>query len=185
MGQILDRSDDDWIAVRWNARKARQVWIRLEKLLRREGADQRASEMFYWAVVQAVLILGAETWVLLAAVSRKLEGVHVGFLRQRDGIWISEAAEKVLKEAGTQTLGSYIEKRQATVAEWVVLRPIPDICDRETGYEGWRRRYEPWWRHTADRKQLGATLKEILSEARARRWDFGRHDEGGGGREVS
>ena len=38
--------------------------------------------MFYWVVVQAVLLFGAETWVLLAAMSRKLEGVHVGFLIQ-------------------------------------------------------------------------------------------------------
>ena len=62
--------------------------------------------MFYWVVVQAVLLFGAETWVLLAAMSRKLEGVHVGFLiqvtiqtakRQRDGIWRSAAAARVLK----------------------------------------------------------------------------------------
>ena len=52
------------------------------------------SEIIYWAVVQAILLFGAETWVLLAAMSRNLEGVHVGFLilftrqkknRQRDG----------------------------------------------------------------------------------------------------
>ena len=48
-----------------------------------------------------------------AVMSWKLEGVHVGFLRQitgqkakrqRDRIWRSEAAEKVLKEAGTALL---------------------------------------------------------------------------------
>ena len=57
--------------------------------------------------------------------SRKMEGVHVGFLikvmehkakRQRDGSWGDVAAAKVLKESGTQTLGAYIDKRQATVA---------------------------------------------------------------------
>ena len=41
--------------------------------------------MFYWAVVQAVLILGAETWVLLEVMSRKLEGVHMGFPKQITG----------------------------------------------------------------------------------------------------
>ena len=37
---------------------------------------------------------------------------------------------------GTKTLGKYIDKIQKTVAEWVVLRPILDIFDRMTGYEG-------------------------------------------------
>ena len=64
--------------------------------------------------MQAVLLLGAETWVLLEAMSCKLEEVHMGFLRQVTGqkgnrqidrTWGIEAAEKVLKEAGTQTLG--------------------------------------------------------------------------------
>ena len=55
------------------------------KLLRREGAEPQVSAMFYRALVQTVLLFGAETWVLSEAVSRKLEGVHVGFLRQITG----------------------------------------------------------------------------------------------------
>ena len=51
---------------------------------------------FYRAVVQKVLLLGEETWVLSEAMSSNLEGVHVGFLRQitdqkevhqEDGTW--------------------------------------------------------------------------------------------------
>ena len=58
------------------------------------------SEMFYWEVVQGVLIFGAENLVLLEEISKKLEGVHVGLLRQvtgktarrqRDGTWIDAA----------------------------------------------------------------------------------------------
>ena len=97
------------------------------------------SEMFYQAVLQAVLIFGAETWVLLTEMSRKLEGLHVGFLRQvtgqkakrqREGTWRSVAAAEVIKESGTHKLWLYIDKRQATVAKWVVLRPVLDIFDR-------------------------------------------------------
>ena len=56
--------------------------------------------------------------------SRNLEGVHVGFLihmkgqkskHQRYRTCRNAAAAKVLKEAGTQTLGAYIDKRQAVV----------------------------------------------------------------------
>ena len=36
-------------------------------------------------MVQAVLLFGLETWVLLAAMSKNLEGVHVGLLRQVTG----------------------------------------------------------------------------------------------------
>ena len=39
LGRMLDRSYDDWLAVRWNVRKARQVWIQLGRILRRVGAE--------------------------------------------------------------------------------------------------------------------------------------------------
>ena len=39
LGRMSDRSDDDWPAVRRNFRKARRLWSRLGKLLRREEAD--------------------------------------------------------------------------------------------------------------------------------------------------
>ena len=66
------------------------------------------SVMFYRAVVQLVLLFGADTWVLSEAVSRKIEGVHMGFLRrimrkravrQKYGTWWQVAAETVLEKA--------------------------------------------------------------------------------------
>ena len=74
--------------------------------------------MFYRSVVQAVLLFGSETWVLLAEMSRNMEGVHVILLRQltgqkaarqRDMTWRSMAAVRVPEEAGIQTLGTYID----------------------------------------------------------------------------
>ena len=44
--------------------------------------------------------------------------------------------KKVLQGARTQPLQTYVDRRQTTVAEWVNLRPIFDVCVRETGYEG-------------------------------------------------
>ena len=43
-------------------------------------ADPILSESLYQVVVQAVLIFGANTWVLSEAMLKKIEGVHVGFL---------------------------------------------------------------------------------------------------------
>ena len=58
--------DDDWSDVRRNIMSVRSVWERMETLVRQEGADPRVVAMFYRAVVQAVLLYGSETWVLLA-----------------------------------------------------------------------------------------------------------------------
>ena len=52
------------------------------KLLSREGADPIVSANFYQALVQEVLLFGAETWVLTSTMLKKLEGLHVGFLRK-------------------------------------------------------------------------------------------------------
>ena len=78
--------------------------------------------------------------MLLSAMKNKLEGVHVGFLRQvtrmqaksnKDGTWKNVALERVLQGAGKQPLQTYIDRR--TVEEWVDSRPIFDICVKETG----------------------------------------------------
>ena len=57
-------------------------------------------------------------------------------VRQEYGTWRQAAAEKVLDKAGTQYVGTYIDRRQATVAEWVASLPILELCERETGYKG-------------------------------------------------
>ena len=94
------------------------------------------------------------------------------------------ASETVIEKAVTKPLVTYIDRRQATVEEWVALRPILKVCDREIGYEGRGRLQEPWWRKTAARKQLSATLKNISAEARERRWNSGRRAGGGGDRDI-
>ena len=64
--------------------------------------------------------------------------------------------------------------------EWVVSRPILEVCDRETVYEQGGKRQETWWMQTVARKQLSATLKDISAAARERRWKSGRRGGGGG-----
>ena len=69
---------------------------------------------FYRAVVQAVLLFGDETWVLLAAMINNIEGVHVVFLLQVTGMkarrlgdktWTKEGLDRVLHAEGTKPLG--------------------------------------------------------------------------------
>ena len=90
-----------------------------------------------------------------------------------------------LKELGTQTLGTYIYKWQITVSYWVELRPILEVCDGHMVYEGEGRRRDPWWKKTAARKHLSATIEDILEAARERRQESRSHGEGRGGEEVS
>ena len=79
------------------------MWGCIGKLLRRERADTSVLKKFYRAVVQEVLLFGADTWVLLAAMVKKFEGLHVGFLRQvtsmkvksqKDGSWRKVAPDR-------------------------------------------------------------------------------------------
>ena len=55
--------------VHLNFGKARQVWSQMGKLIRREEAETQVSAMFYWEVLQAVLLIGEETPVLLEVIS--------------------------------------------------------------------------------------------------------------------
>ena len=51
----------------------------------REGADKRVSGNFFKAVVQVVLLFGAETWVLTPRIERALEIFMHGAARRITG----------------------------------------------------------------------------------------------------
>ena len=93
-------------------------------MLHREGEEPAVSEKFYRAVIQAVFLFGEETWVLLAPMAQRLEGFHVGFLRQvkklkakrqRDGSWRKVASDKAIQGEGTKLLQTYLDRRKAAV----------------------------------------------------------------------
>ena len=62
LGRLLTATDDDWLEVAGNIRKARVSWGRLARVLGREGADPKVSRSFYTAVTQQVLLFREETW---------------------------------------------------------------------------------------------------------------------------
>ena len=53
--------DENWPEVVRNLRKAKQKWVRLTRVMGREGEDARKSGQVYLAVVQSVTIYGSET----------------------------------------------------------------------------------------------------------------------------
>ena len=67
--------------------------------------------------------------------------------KKAEGRLVAEGGgEKVLQGVGKQPLQTYLDRRQAKLAEWVVLWPIFDVCKRETGYERGGKIQVPWWR---------------------------------------
>ena len=59
LGLTLLSTDENFLAVEWNIRRARGKWVRLEKILGREGEDKRTVGGLYVDVVQAVLLFGS------------------------------------------------------------------------------------------------------------------------------
>ena len=91
LGRPLEQSDDDFSEVRRNIRKARHFWGRLRVILRRYEAEPITSAVFYKAVVQAVLLFSAETWVFSAAMDKHIAGGHKFFFVAGDGEMVKEA----------------------------------------------------------------------------------------------
>ena len=68
--------------------------------------------------------------------------------------WWKKRAESVLQAEGTKPLKYYINKRQATLADWLTLRPILKVCANETGYNEGGRFLETWWQQATAEKYL-------------------------------
>ena len=156
LGWLLTATDDDWLAVAGNIKKAQRSWRRMAKVLGREGEDPKVSGTFYIAVTQQVLLFGAETWVLTAKMkkaldafqgreARKLTGRHPQ--RGRDGEWYYPSLAGAMKEAGIVWIRTLILRRQNTVAQFIATRPILDLCEKSNirpGAQVTRR----WWEQT-------------------------------------
>ena len=85
LGRVLRAGDDKCPAVVGNLGKARRSWGRLSGVLGREGADPKVSKYFYTAVTQAVLLFGAETWVLTPRMERAMDSFQSRIARKITG----------------------------------------------------------------------------------------------------
>ena len=113
LGRMISVADDYWPEVTWNLTKAWAVWRRMTRILVRQGARPGVSGFFFKAVVQLVLLFGAETWVVNPRmvqvlwgfqdqVARRLTG---RILRRRvDGKWEYTSAEAERIEVGFETM---------------------------------------------------------------------------------
>ena len=141
LGRILTAGYDDWPAVAENLGKARKSWGQLQRILSREGANKRVLENFFKAVVQQVLLFGAETWVVTPIMERALNSFMHGAARRItgrqprrwwDGKWFYHSLEGAMKEAGFKDVRTSINVRQNTVAQYIATRPLLNLCEETT-----------------------------------------------------
>jgi hypothetical protein len=135
LGQVVEKQDDDWPAMNWNIRRAQSAWGRLRRILSREGAKPKTMATIYKAVVQAVLLYGAESWVLSLAMEKKLDSFHhccawyiTGqHIRQNpDESWTCPASSEyvLVIKAGLWTIKEYVRRRRSTVRRDIVAKFI-------------------------------------------------------------
>ena len=133
--------------------KARKSWGRLQGILSRKGATKRVSGNFSKAVVQQVLLFGAEKWVVSPMMERALSAFIHGELRRligrqprkgRDGKWHYSSLEGAMKEVGLTDVHTSINRRQNTVAQYIATQPLLDLCEGATKREGARVTLR-WW----------------------------------------
>ena len=125
LGRVMTTGDKDCPAVAGNLVKARKSWGRLSRILSREGSDRRVSGNLFKAVVQEVLLLGEETWVMTPRIERELESFMHGAARSimgnqpwrgGGGKWTYPPLKEVMREAGFEGIQKAVTRRQNTVA---------------------------------------------------------------------
>ena len=153
MGIVLTAGDNDWLPVVGNMGKSRKIWGRLYQVLVQEGAYPKVSRDFYTAVAQAVLIFGAETWVLTPRMEKALDSFQSRFARRitgrqprrkKDRSWDYPLLAGALREAGMVGMRTSITWRQNTVAQYIATRPILNLCERATWRPG-AQVSRRWW----------------------------------------
>ena len=177
LGRVLTVGDDGWLAVVGKIGKARKSWGWLSWIMSREGVDLKVLGNFYKAVAQAVLLFGAETWVLTQSMERDLDSFQHRVARRitgkqprrrADGIWEYPPLSEAMGEAGFEGIRKSSTWRQNTVAQYIAMRPILYLCERANRWSGesvsWK-----WWEQAGidlegAKKQSAEAMKVLESE---------------------
>ena len=128
LGRILSEDDDDTKCITTQIARARAKWWRIAKILKSKGANAKIMGKFYKAVIQAVLLYGAESWVLTKESTRKLNSFHLRAVRHMSGQHIKKVGdnkweyprhEELLTKCGLEEITNYIERRRTTLRNYL------------------------------------------------------------------
>ena len=110
----------------------------MTRILSQEGEDTKVSGLFFKSVVEAVLLLGTEMWVLTPQTERALSSFHhrvVQWLTRRNpnrkgkGRWEYPPLVTAMEEAGFEDIRVYITRRKNTASQYIATRPIMELCE--------------------------------------------------------
>ena len=105
------------------------------------GGGYKSVKTFYKAVEQAVLMFGAETWVITLRMERSLDSFQHRVARRLtrrkprirgDGSWAYLPLEEAMGEAGFEGIRKSVTRTHNKVAQYIATRPILDLCERST-----------------------------------------------------
>ena len=92
--RILMASDDDCTEMVGNLRKAWNNWTWWSRILGREGDNPRLPGIFSKAVVQAVILFGLDTWIIIPSTGQALGGVGgvARYITWRQPLWLMDGS---------------------------------------------------------------------------------------------
>ena len=76
LGRIFTEDDNDSRGITVQLNRARSRWNSIAKILKREGANFMTMARYYVAVVQAVLLYGADSWTITKRDWSRLRSFH-------------------------------------------------------------------------------------------------------------
>ena len=122
-------------------------------MLKRTGATVWAQAILYKEEVYIILLYGSEIWVVMGVMLKVMEGFYHWVAirisdnidrRTMDGECEWPPVEDALEISGLWPIKEYIQRRQSTITEHIVCRPIYELCmgaEKTTGYGQSMR----WW----------------------------------------
>ena len=154
LGRVLQYNDDDLTAVESQLVKARGVWGRIGKIIKKKSlSNPRIMGIFYKVIVQTVLLYGAESWVLGTHARNKINSFHHRCSRFITGrhislegeTWIYPSRVSTLAEADLLGVEDYIVSRKNTVREYAESTGIFNRCKMTEGHICRKNRLT-WWK---------------------------------------
>ena len=109
----------------------------ISKVLTKTGAKVQARGMIYKSVAQKVLLYGSESWGVIGAILKVLDGFHHREAQRITGMkawhaeygdWEYPSVDDALEAAGLWPIKEYTQIWQATISAKLACRPIYEIC---------------------------------------------------------
>ena len=133
LGRVFSEDDNDTKCIERQLSKAKSRWWRMARILKHEGANAKTMAKFYMAIIQAILLYGAESWALTRGHLRKLNSFHLRSVRYMTGkhirkrendSWEYPNHEDLLTECRLKEIGHYIEQRRNTLGQYLRTHKI-------------------------------------------------------------